>query len=198
MSLDMGIWVAGLVTLAILSHVWKENPFYRIAEHLYVGISAGHAVVMAWGNIRDTAVKPLAEEGQLVWIIPIVLGVLLYARYFKGVAWIARFPVAVMVGIGTGVAVRGAIHGDFVQQISATIRVGSVNDILLLVFVAASLSYFFFSRTIKGPVAAIPQLGRVVLMVAFGAAFGTTVMGRMALLIGRIQFVLGDWLGVMK
>ncbi|HHX11101.1 MAG TPA: hypothetical protein GX729_07025 [Firmicutes bacterium] len=198
MSLDMGVWVAGLVTLAILSHVWKENPFYRIAEHLYVGISAGHAVVMAWGNIRDTAVKPLTEEGQFLWIVPIVLGILLYARYFKGISWIARFPVAVMVGIGTGVAVSGAIHGDFSQQISATIKVGSVNEILLLVFVIASLSYFFFSRDLKGPLSSVPQLGKVVLMVAFGAAFGTTVMGRMALLIGRIQFILGDWLGVMK
>ena len=165
MSLDFGIWVEGLVTIAMLSYVWKENPFYRIAEHLYVGISAGHAVVMAWGNIRDAAVKPMQEEGQLVWIIPILLGVLLYSRYFKGISWIARYPVAVMVGIGTGVAVRGAIHGDFVQQISATISVGSVNDILLLVFVIASLSYFFFSRELKGPMGTVPQLGRTVLMV---------------------------------
>lgn len=196
MSLNFGTWVAGLITIAILSLVWKENPFYRSAEHLYVGVSAGHAVVMAYENVRDTAIQPI-KSGQMVWIIPMILGILLYARYTKS-SWVARYPVSVMVGIGTGVAVRGAIHGDFTQQIAATIKVGSVNDILLLLFVIASLSYFFFSRELRGPVSILPQSGRMVLMVAFGAAFGTTVMGRMALLIGRIQFVLGDWLGILK
>jgi len=196
MSLNFGTWVAGLITIAIMSLVWKENPFYRSAEHLYVGVSAGHAVVMAYNNIKDMAFQPLAA-GQFVWIIPIILGILLYARYTKQ-AWLARYPVSVIVGIGTGVAVRGAIHGDFTQQLAATMKVGSANEILLLVFVVMSLSYFFFSRDFQGPISIIPKAGRLVLMVAFGAAFGTTVMGRMALLIGRIQFVLGDWLGILK
>ncbi|MBP8614323.1 MAG: hypothetical protein KBI40_05640 [Firmicutes bacterium] len=196
MSLSFGTWVAGLMTIAIMSLVWKENPFYRSAEHLYVGVSAGHAVVMAYNNIRDMAFEPLST-GQFVWIVPIVLGLLLYARYTKH-AWLARYPVSVIVGIGTGVAVRGAIHGDFTQQIAATMKVGSVNQILLLVFVIMSLSYFFFSKEFQGPASIIPKSGRLVLMVAFGAAFGTTVMGRMALLIGRIQFVLGDWWGILK
>ncbi len=148
MSLNFGTWVAGLITIAILSLVWKENPFYRSAEHLYVGVSAGHAVVMAYNNVRDTAIQPI-KSGQMVWIIPMILGILLYARYTKS-SWVARYPVSVMVGIGTGVAVRGAIHGDFTQQIAATIKVGSVNDILLLLFVIASLSYFFFSRELRG------------------------------------------------
>ncbi len=196
MSLNIGTWIASLITIAILSLVWKENPFYRSAEHLYVGISAGHAVVMAYTNVRDSAFQPIAA-GEMVWVLPMLLGVLLYARYTKE-AWLARYPVAVMVGIGTGVAVRGAIHGDFTQQMGATIRVGSVDEVLLLLFVIASLSYFFFSKELKGPISILPRSGRMVLMVAFGAAFGTTVMGRMALMIGRIQFILGDWLGIIK
>lgn len=196
MSTSFGVWVAGLMTLAIISLVWKENPFYRAAEHLYVGVSAGHAVVMAYNNIRDTAVKPLVA-GNYLWIIPILLGIMLYARYVKTIAWYSRFPVAVLVGIGMGVATRGAIHGDFIQQIAATIQIASINDVLLLLMTIVSLGYFFFSREAKGVVSVIPQTGRYVLMIAFGAAFGTTVMGRMALLIGRIQFVLGDWFGFM-
>ena len=77
---------------------------------------------------------------------------------------------------------RGAIHGDFTQQVAATMKVGSANEILLLVFVVMSLSYFFFSREFQGPISIIPKAGRLVLMVAFGAAFGTTVMGRICLL----------------
>ena len=89
MSLNFGTWVAGLITIAILSLVWKENPFYRSAEHLYVGVSAGHAVVMAYNNVRDTAIQPI-KSGQMVWIIPMILGILLYARYTKS-SWVARY-----------------------------------------------------------------------------------------------------------
>ena len=35
-------------------------------------------------------------------------------------------------------------------------------------------------------------------MIAFGASFGYTVMARVSLLIGRIQFLLHDWLGVIQ
>jgi hypothetical protein len=37
----------------------------------------------------------------------------------------------------------------------------------------------------------------MVLMVAFGASFAYAVMGRISLLVGRLQFLLGDWLGVI-
>ena len=96
MSLDFGIWVEGLVTIAMLSYVWKENPFYRIAEHLYVGISAGHAVVMAWGNIRDATVNA-GRRPAVDYSYPARCAAV--PRYFKGISWIARYPVAVMVGM---------------------------------------------------------------------------------------------------
>ena len=31
-------------------------------------------------------------------------------------------------------------------------------------------------------------------MISFGASFGYTVMARVSLLLGRFQFLLGDWL----
>lgn len=198
MSASFGVWLAGFVTIATMSYVYKENPFFRLAEHIYVGISAGHAVVMGYGNIRDMAWKPMTTKGQLVWIIPIVLGILLYARYIKGVSWISRIPMSVILGLGLGVAMRGAIDGDFVKQILATLKIKDLNGCLLLLGVVTSLSYFFFSKEIKGPAKAVPQIGRYVMMVAFGAAFGNTVMGRMALLIGRVQFILGDWWGIIR
>jgi hypothetical protein len=36
------------------------------------------------------------------------------------------------------------------------------------------------------------------IMVAFGASFGYTVMARISLLIGRMQFLLHDWLGIIN
>ena len=44
----IGTWVAATLTLAILSFLYKDNPLYKVAEHLYVGTSAGFAVIYAW------------------------------------------------------------------------------------------------------------------------------------------------------
>ncbi len=41
-----GAWVTVFLTLAILSYLYKDNPFYKIAEHVYVGVSAAY-----WGTI---------------------------------------------------------------------------------------------------------------------------------------------------
>lgn len=75
----------------------------------------------------------------------------------------------------------------------------SVNAILLSLGVICALVYFFFSVEHKGFIfGSCSKLGIWFLMVSFGASFGYTIMGRISLLIGRMQFLLGDWLGIIK
>ena len=69
--------------------------------------------------------------------------------------------------------------------------------IISFVGVICTVFYFFFSREHKGALRLASQTGVVYLMVGFGASFGYTVMARMSLLIGRLQFILRDWLGVI-
>jgi hypothetical protein len=42
------------------------------------------------------------------------------------------------------------------------------------------------------------NIGIWFMMIGFGASFGYTVMARISLLIGRIQFLMTDWLGFLK
>jgi hypothetical protein len=70
----------------------------------------------------------------------------------------------------------------------------SVNMLLVTLGTFAGLFYFFFSKEHKGAFGKVAKVGTWFLMVTFGAAFGYTVMGRMALLIGRIDFLMADWL----
>ncbi len=58
----------------------------------------------------------------------------------------------------------------------------------------ACLVYFFFSFEHKGAVGKVARAGIWVLMISFGAAFGYTVMGRIALLAVRLEFLFNDWL----
>ena len=48
-----GAWIAAFLTLAIFSFLYKDNPFYKIAEHIFVGVSAGYWMSMFfWTQIQ--------------------------------------------------------------------------------------------------------------------------------------------------
>ncbi|HEU4436626.1 MAG TPA: hypothetical protein VFR89_04115, partial [candidate division Zixibacteria bacterium] len=70
----------------------------------------------------------------------------------------------------------------------------SLTNVVLVVGILTGVIYFFFSKEHKGVFGGAAKVGIWFLMVTFGAAFGLTVMSRMSLLIGRIDFLLRDWL----
>jgi hypothetical protein len=198
-SANPGVWIAAIATIGIMSFAFKDNPLYRLVENLYVGVSAGHAIVLGYLNIRDQGWNPLVSKGQWNLLVPMILGVLLYTRYNKKLSWMSRFPMALLVGIGTGLAIRGTVGSQIVSQIRSTILpLTSLNNVIIIVGTLGTLLYFFFSFEHKGAMKPVSSFGRYVLMVSFGAAFGSTVMGRMALFIGRLQFLYANWLGIIK
>ncbi|HON87038.1 MAG: hypothetical protein KBI39_01470 [Firmicutes bacterium] len=196
---DLGTWIAAIATIGIMSFVFKDNPLYRIVENVYVGVSAGHALVLGWINIRDQGITPLTSEGEWSVIIPLLLGLLLYTRYFKDIAWLSRFPLSILVGIGTGLAIRGTIGSQIVNQVKSTVLpLNNINNAIIVFGTLGVLSYFYFSKEHRGVLKHVSTFGRCVMMVSFGAAFGSTVMGRMALLIDRLYFLYSNWLGIIR
>ena len=73
-----------------------------------------------------------------------------------------------------------------------------INNWLLVIGVVTTLVFFFFSKEHKGALGGTARIGIYFLMVSFGASYGYTVMARISLLIGRLQFLLDDWLGIMR
>lgn len=198
-STDLGVWIAAVTTIGIISFAFKDNPLYRVVENVYVGVSAGHALVLGWINIRDKGLSPITQKGQWSLVIPLALGLLLYTRYIKKIAWVSRYPLAMIVGIGTGLAIRGTVGSQIVSQIRGTILpLNSVSNLIIILGTLGVLLYFFFSAEHKGAMKPVASFGRYVMMISFGAAFGSTVMGRMALFIGRLQFLYANWLGIIK
>ncbi|MSR57192.1 MAG: hypothetical protein EXS05_05930 [Planctomycetaceae bacterium] len=218
----VGVWIAALGTLAIFSFLYRDNVFYKLAESVFVGVTAAWAMVLGfWESIVDKLLRNLApglmrawalpglsdkQEPNYLYIVPLILGIMLLWRLVPRGAWIARWPLAVVVGTFAGLKLVNFLDADFVSQIRNTIiplivvvngKVdpwASLRNTGLLVGVLSSLTYFFFSVEHKGFVGNVSRVGVWFLMVTFGASFAFTVMGRIALLAARVEFLFNDWL----
>ena len=206
------IWngIGAFLTLCIFSFLYKDNPFYKVAEHLVVGISAGYfAIILFWnglipnlinrlfGEVRSQSflflvsdvVKgiPAIFKHEYWYLIPGILGVLMFTRFSPKYSWISRYPIAIYMGVGTGVAVPlymqvyviNQVHGTMVPLGFANWKL--INSTLIAIGVLCSLIYFFFSALHKGVLKPVSRLGIWTLMIGFGAGFGMTVMGRVSL-----------------
>ncbi|NLC14733.1 MAG: hypothetical protein GX784_00150 [Firmicutes bacterium] len=195
-STEIGVWVGALAALGIYSVLIKDNPFYRLVEHIFVGASAGIAVVVGFNTFKSTAWSPMVE-GNYLLIIPMLAGLLLYTRYFPSVSWLNRVPLSFLMGTSAGVAMRGAVESQIVGQIQATmVSLTTLDQRIVFIGTVCSLSYFYLTWKTGKVTGVSSKLGRYFMMAAFGAAFGNTVMGRVSAAIGRFQFILNRWLGL--
>ncbi|MBT9157252.1 MAG: hypothetical protein DDT36_00233 [Firmicutes bacterium] len=209
-STSIWTWVMAACILAIFSFIYKENPIYRFAEHVFVGSTAGHAIGMAVGNIHRFGWVPLTTKNEWHFIIPAILGLMLYARFIKGYAWVSRWPIAYLVGNGVGLSLFTSLNSQAILQARATMMdlivhdkagkflLNRTFDNFLLVFgVLIVLTYFIFSIPQNGPMKKVSQAGRWLMMLTFGVSFGNVVAGRISLLLGQISILLTRWLGVI-
>ncbi|MCD4818829.1 MAG: hypothetical protein K8S23_09070 [Candidatus Cloacimonetes bacterium] len=204
----LGVWIGVLFTFAIFSFLYKDNPFYKVAEQIFIGLSAAFWVVI---TIYDTLIpnlfKPLSENfgGNIILLIPAFLGVLMLIRIIPKLEWLSRFPIALLIGTTAGISFLRYLKSDVLNQLTATMLnpfaasdwISMIGEILLIVGTICGVLYFYFSKKHEGALGTSAKIGIYFLMVSFGAAFGYTVMGRISLLIGRLQFLMGDWLNLI-
>jgi len=220
----VGIWIAAIFTLCIFSFLYKDNPCYKFAEAVIVGVSAAYwmvigfwavivpnlvgklfpAVIQSWAM---PGISPLRPDFWYMYLVPLILGGMLLWRLAPKGGWIARWPLAFIIGTTAGIRLIGFIQADFLNQIRNSIVPlvvlsqdgafdfwGSLRNWIGVLGILVCLVYFFFSFEHKGIVGKVSKVGIWVLMITFGAAFGYTVMGRIALLAIRLEFLFDDWL----
>jgi hypothetical protein len=148
-------------------------------------------------------------ERDFIFIIPLVFGLLLLTRLLPKIYVLSRMAMGLVIGYAAGTNLIRYLQSDMMSQISKTIvpvvvvtdgemQYGaSFSNLVMFVGVICGLIYFFFSREHKGVLKPASKIGIWVLMVTFGASFGYTVMARISLLTGRVQYLLGDWLGLL-
>jgi len=204
-----GLWLGAYFTFSIFSFLYKDNPFYKLAEQIFVGLSAAYWFIYTIFNILvPNLFGKLATDfsGNMILLIPAVLGIMMLLRLIPKLEWVSRYPISVVVGTSVGISMLRYMKSDVLSQLTATMinpfgmetitaKIGSFILIIGTVFV---IMYFYFSRKQEGILGTTSKIGTWFLMISFGASFGYTVMARISLLIGRLQFLLGDWLHLIK
>jgi len=202
--MDIGTLIAGLLTLAILTFLYRDNPVYKLAESLLIGVSIGYVLVITWSStLVDLLFEPLFVGGSLALVVPLLLGLLMFGRFHQKLSFLSRIPIAVMIGSGAGVAIPAMLEQRTLKQMSATVAplvtssgVPDFAAIVVLAGVLTTLCYFYFSREHEGTLGHAARLGTYFLMIFFGTTFGYTVMSRMSTFIGRMEFLLTDFLHI--
>ena len=140
------LWIGGLLTLMIFSFLYKDNPYYKFAEHLFVGVSAAYAMVVAFWttlvpNLFGYLYPPLnriltatPQEAEMVilnlyaipWferalrLVPLIFGLMMLMRLLPKGQWLSRWPMAFIIGFAAGTNLTRYLQSDFISQIKST------------------------------------------------------------------------------
>lgn len=118
-----GYWVGIFLTFCVLSFLYKDNPFYKFAEHLFIGISIGLGLVnIYYHTLQPKLVENLQGDRYYYWIA-LAFSLMLFTKFFsKRWAWLARIPIAFLVAYYAGLQINGVSQGDFGPQLQAGMR----------------------------------------------------------------------------
>lgn len=206
-----GLWISTALIIWIYSFAFRDNAFYKLAENIFVGAAAGYSIALALDNLTRVFLLPTTRSPSTSWhlAIPFLLGVLMFMKYSRRYYWLARYAVALNIGVGTGIAMRAAAVANISRQISATILplwtpdpVTTINNWLLVLITLGGLIYFLFTvfpRKAAGATSfsihsifhyvykALFTIGMYGMMIGFGALFANTIMSDMAQLFSMIS-----------
>lgn len=199
-----------LFTVLILSYVVGDNPAFRLAVHVFIGISAGYvAAIVLLQVIANKLIVPLVFGDiyqQVLVVIPLILGLMLFTKLSPRIEWIGRPVVAFLVGTGAAAVVAGAIMGTIYPQVASSVNELNPNrgllDLLGGVFIllgtVATLAYFQFTvigqKTSGGAqglvIKVITFVGQIFIAITLGTLFAGVFSAALTALIDRIQSIV--------
>jgi len=197
------LWLVAFVTLALFSFMYRDNPIYRVVEHVFAGLTAGYQVGLIYDTVILQSVLYKMQGGEWWKVIPLLLGLLMFTRFFRNLSWVSRTSLAFVMSVTAGIFLTSQLHGMVLPQMADTMLplwngdgfVAVALSLVVVVGVLSTLIYFYFSKPHTGALGVTAKVGIWFIMISFGAHFGFTVMGRVSLLIGRVQFLIEDWIG---
>lgn len=207
--------ISFLLTLMVLSYLIGDNPAFRVAIYLFIGVSAGYAAAIAWNQVlKPRLFMPLLQGGwtNLLLLVPFILGLLMFTKLSPRIARLGSLPLAIIVGVGAAVIVGGAVLGTLFPQTMAVVNqfdlpplqegfpgwLGKLGEAaLMLLGTVSTLVYFHFSAKAApgGPrrskvIDVIAWIGQVFVAITFGVLFAGAFAAAMTALIERMSSLI--------
>ncbi len=197
-------WVAALVTLVVLGGLLGERRLFGWSQHLLAGLATGFLALIAITEvIVPRLVTPIADGGGdrlELWLGLALVGAT------AGAPWLPRIvsavPISLVVGSLAAFALGGAVIGTILPQLLATTAVDRGSAVAVAGgVVAAGITGLVLLGFLHGvprgrALSTAASTGRWLLVAGIGGWLGYLLLSRLVLLLDRIGFLLGDWLGV--
>lgn len=217
MSIELISALVGLIlTVMVFSYLIGDNPLFRIAVYLFVGVASGYAATVVWHSVLIPKLFQRLATGDpnqlLLAVVPLIFSVSLLAKLSPRISWIGNFAMAVLVGVGAAAAVGGALLGTLIPQIQASIDAfdfraagGGANAVFTLfegtvmffgtVLTLASF-HFSASRLADGTpqrnsiLEGVAWVGRIFIAITLGVLFAGVYMAALTAMIERLSSVI--------
>lgn len=209
---QIGLWAGLILSLMIFSYLLGDNFLYRLAVHIFAGLSAGfitvvvlESVVLPWLNTR--VLPPEVPVGErLVAALPFFLGLLLLFKTSPRLGRLGNLAVALMVAVGTAVAMVGAISGTLLplsNSVSADMAGNPLNGFIIMLGVISTLVYFQYlarrlpngetQRSLFSRV--FGAVGQAFIVITLGALYGGAILTGLTVFSERLAFIIGRIIG---
>jgi hypothetical protein len=204
-----------LFTLMILSYLVGDNPLFRVAIHIFVGVTAGYVTLIVFQQvILNKLILPMAGGDwvrTIVLIFPAIMGLFLLTKIHPKYQWLGRWVVAFLVGVGAAATVAGALTGTLLPQTWASINLFDVQGLepkaaaerltegfFILLGTLTTLAYFQFSVRQSAAKSGrrglfmriVSAVGEIFLAITFGALFAGVLASALAAMVNRIQSIV--------
>lgn len=221
MNLNELIWgaVGFLLTVMALSYLIGDNFFFRLATHLFIGLTAGYlAAILINQIILPYLVIPLATGTwtERLWlVIPLGLVLLLILSQIPRFSGYGKIPLAFLAGLTAAIAIGGAVFGTLIPQsrvvldafdparwyeIPGQTWLRILDAAVMLLGTVGTLSYFHFGRKFKTGskdeetqrpllLEGLSKVGQVFIGITLGAVFAGIFSTALVALIDRLIFL---------
>jgi len=206
-----------LFTILIFSYLIGDNPLFRIAVYIFVGVSSGYLAALTWWQvIVPRLIYPLMYGAVLekaFTAIPLLGAVLILMKISPRLAGLARIAMAFLVGAGAAVIIAGALSGTLLPQIASTINAFDLsaasarnisvvevvfNGAFILAGTVFTLIYFHFGASPKadgsirrlGLIEISASVGRIFIGITLGTIFAGVYAAALTALIERISVLI--------
>jgi len=182
--------VGVILVFAIWSYViYKENIAYSFAEKTFIGVTVGHSVMLGLTAMWNQNISKVSA-GNLLLIIPILLGFTYLLRLSPKYTWISRYATGIHIGtvLGMAICIAPITINSYIRATFLDLR--NPNNIVIVGGAILVIFYYFFQRKPGRISDILSKVGRAYIMINIGSSAAGTLLTRQAYLTERVSFLL--------